>query len=534
MKKTEKKRKFATSQRLKRIELRDFPLSTRSPLFMMLNTPNFNFNKVRSHESIPRDLENEPIYINDYDKNPFKELQSSHQILSPDSLTKSQTPNILTNSKLKTAKSPKIKELSSFTLHNKNTFVNDTPTTNQSRKPTKIIKLSARRLKTALDRPNFSETNVEKSPDLIETYKLLEKFSHKRNISDVLLSAGLKYKNKTQRSSFTKIPKIKLESSPSPPHSKVASPIPESYSISLQSLNYIIEEMQKPDKDVETMYSIIKHLKFFIQYKADIVKQMLRVAKYEYYTIGQIIFKEGEIGRHLFVVLRGSIAVQKEPSKLGELPYIINSRYDGEVIGEYAIVRGNINHMTEKRSASCFAGEACHLLKISADDYMQAVRANIDTESKILHFLCSLGPFEHIPPIDLALLANTLNKESFGLDKILLNANQIPKGMYIVYAGRVKITYPAKVAQYDKETDKLWYKMSLKDFQLPRGSFFGQRVLLGDRTPTKYSVVSASAQTSVLVITPHEFSLLFTFKDETLRYLNISPQFDINIPYTFN
>ncbi|CAG9312802.1 unnamed protein product [Blepharisma stoltei] len=373
-------------------------------------------------------------------------------------------------------------------------------------------------------------------PNLLETYKFLESLGSRKSTSEILLSAGLLYKDRPVNQSHKKSSKNQVKSSYSPRRHYAYSPIPDTYSLSLQCVDFLVEELQKPgfDRDVDTMYDLTRHLKFFIQYKADIVKQMLRVANYEFYNKGQMIFKEGDVGRCLYVVLRGSIAVQQEPIRLGEMPYIVNSRYDGEVIGEYAIVRGNINNANDKRTASCFSGEKCHLIKITAEDYMKSVRANIDVGSKILTFLCGLGPFEHIPSIDLALLANTLNKVSYGLEEPVLEANSIPKGMFIVYQGRVKITYPAKIAQYSESKNKISYKMSMKDFQLPRGSYFGQRVLAGDRTPAKYSVISASAQTSILAITPHEFSLLFTFKDETLKYLTSSPQFDLNPPHNFS
>ncbi|CAG9332473.1 unnamed protein product [Blepharisma stoltei] len=312
---------------------------------------------------------------------------------------------------------------------------------------------------------------------------------------------------------------------------RISEPFPDSHILSLQSLQFIIGEMKKPVRDIEKIYNMTRRLKFFLQYKADIVKQMLRVGEYEFYSKGQIIFREGELGKHLYVILRGSIGVQKESKKPGELAYIINSRYDGEVIGEYAIVRGNVNNAAAQRSATCFAAEACHMIKIAAEDYVFAVSANIDIESKILHFLNGLGPFEHIAPIDLALLANTLNKEYFGLDAVVLGAGMIPKGMYIVYSGRVKITYPFKTPKYSKNSNKITYKNSIKDFYLPRGSYFGQRILLGEYQPAKYSVISDSAQTSVLVITTHEFNLLYNpNKEDTINYLSKSHQFDIDIP----
>lgn len=315
---------------------------------------------------------------------------------------------------------------------------------------------------------------------------------------------------------------------------RTAEPFKDSNLLSLKSVQYIVDQMKKQERDIEKIYAITKHMKFFAQYKADIVKEMLRAGVYELYNKEDIIFKEGDLGKHLFVIISGSIGVRKESAKPGQLSWIINSRYDGEVIGEYAIVRGNISNEAGKRSATCFAAETCHMIRISAEDYMRSVQANIDIESKILQFLNGLGPFERIPPIDLALLANTLNKKYFGLDEIVLEAGNTPVGMYIIYSGRVRLTYPLKTPKYSKKTNKITFEMSQRDFYLPRGSYFGQRVLLNQHLPAVYSVISDSTQTSMLVITTHEFNLLFNpYKDETLTFLSNSRQFDMIVPNSY-
>ncbi|CAG9331392.1 unnamed protein product [Blepharisma stoltei] len=535
--------------RLKRIEGREYPLSTRTPLSTFLGSP--------KHKP-DTDIFREHIMSTSHMKSSSKVIELDQESPKENEITPSSTfPTVLSSKSSKIHPQLKLAKLmnqsSRLSTHydtSTNTYLKTEIPTSQSFKGKPLVRLTTTHHNETFQNDsshnpsqsvhNFGEIqsiHQTHEPNLMETYKFLESLDHRRSTSEVLLSAGLLYKNKQTNSSHKKAELMRQKTlCSSPNYTQIYSPIPDTYCLSLQCVEFLVKELEKPgnERDIETMYALTKHLKFFIQYKADIVKQMLRVGKYEFYNKGQMIFREGDVGRCLYVVLRGSIAVQQEPNRNGELPFIVNSRYDGEVIGEYAIVRGNINTANDKRTASCLAGETCHLIKITADDYMQAVRANIDIESKILNFLCSLGPFEHIPPIDLALLANTLNKESYGLDQVVLPANTVPRGMFIVYQGRVKITYPAKIAQYSQSRNKIWYKMSMKEFQLPRGSFFGQRVLAGDRTPARYSVVSASAQTSILAITPHEFSLLFTFKDETVKYLMSSPQFDLNVPYSFS
>ncbi|CAG9325825.1 unnamed protein product [Blepharisma stoltei] len=307
--------------------------------------------------------------------------------------------------------------------------------------------------------------------------------------------------------------------------------LPEGKTLTQQALNFVIKELTRPDRDIEKLYHVTKKLKFFAQYNENIVKMLLQPSEYEFYAKGDFIFREGDDGRHIWVILSGSVSVQKETDETTSVPWIINSRYDGEVIGEYAIVRGSVNIEAAKRSATCFAGETCHMLKISSDDYIHAVQSHIDTEGSILKFLRELKALEKIPSIDLKLLSNTISQQYYTLNQVILNAGEVPKGMYIIYNGRVRISYPTKIPKINYIKQKVFYTESMKDLYLPRGMYFGQRILMGDKTPCSYKITSESAETILLMITHHVFFLLYNpYRDETLQYLAETPQYDIKVP----
>ena len=233
------------------------------------------------------------------------------------------------------------------------------------------------------------------------------------------------------------------------------------------------------------MYKLVKRLKFFQQYSEDICLKFLDNSEYVFFAPGELIFKEGDYADSMFIILEGSVNVRKE----NNVSVVINSRYDGETIGEYAVARSIVDENESKRSATCYAGESTHMLKISAKKYFESL-SSID-ETKILVFLKAMSLFEHISPIDLALLSNSVFKLKFTFEQTILDYGQIPEGLYIIFQGTVKALYKKKEIEY------------------PPKFFFGQRRLVGETTPSKCKILSNAANTFILLIIPAHLDLIF-------------------------
>jgi CRP-like cAMP-binding protein len=72
---------------------------------------------------------------------------------------------------------------------------------------------------------------------------------------------------------------------------------------------------------------------------------------------GEVLFREGELGDSLYVIVRGRVAVEKAGGRLAELG-------PGECVGELAALDW------EPRSATVVAIGACELLRLERDDLM--------------------------------------------------------------------------------------------------------------------------------------------------------------------
>lgn len=242
------------------------------------------------------------------------------------------------------------------------------------------------------------------------------------------------------------------------------------------------------EKDLELAYKVVKRLKFFQQYTEEICLKLLGVSQYVYYEQGQIIFREGDFADSIYVILEGSVSVQQEYKGMS---FVVNSRYDGETIGEYAIARGSVDINEAKRSATCFAGETTHMLKIVSEKYAEVMNSQNENESELLKFLKQIIFFEHIPPVDLAYLANSLHPRKYFFEHEVLGLGEIPKGLYIIMQGRLKAIYKKK------------------EIELPPKYFFGQKILIGETTKSKCRVISNAVESLVLILQPNHFDLVY-------------------------
>jgi CRP-like cAMP-binding protein len=93
---------------------------------------------------------------------------------------------------------------------------------------------------------------------------------------------------------------------------------------------------------------------------------------------GQLIFKSGDIGDSMYIIMKGTVNIHKDEKSLANL-------HENDFFGELSLLD------TETRSASATAMSHCHLLKIEqADLYelmesrMEVTRAIIKTLSKRL------------------------------------------------------------------------------------------------------------------------------------------------------
>jgi len=83
------------------------------------------------------------------------------------------------------------------------------------------------------------------------------------------------------------------------------------------------------------------------------------IAQEESFKMGQVIFKEGETGGSLYLILEGKVRISREVSGMGEEALAVLR--EGDAFGEMALIDA------VPRSADARVHEACRLLVISKD-----------------------------------------------------------------------------------------------------------------------------------------------------------------------
>jgi len=123
---------------------------------------------------------------------------------------------------------------------------------------------------------------------------------------------------------------------------------------------------------------------------AEEIKEVLKIAKPQTFSSGEMIIREGEAGTTMFIMGKGEVEITK---RLGmvldeEVPrerIIIRLKADeGVCFGEMALLEN------EPRSATVTAATECQVWEIGREDFMALIGQNRDLGCKILLRLAQL------------------------------------------------------------------------------------------------------------------------------------------------
>ena len=84
-------------------------------------------------------------------------------------------------------------------------------------------------------------------------------------------------------------------------------------------------------------------LKFFEKFQIEIRMELISKAKLNHYKPDDEIYRQGETGDFLYIVVRGSVKVKMQNKEFGEIPLVINTLYDGDYFGELALFEESEN-----------------------------------------------------------------------------------------------------------------------------------------------------------------------------------------------
>ena len=118
----------------------------------------------------------------------------------------------------------------------------------------------------------------------------------------------------------------------------------------------------------------LKHVSLFSRMSVGDLGRVAEIAEEVVYAADSIIFREGDYGDTLFIIVDGSVQI----SRSGEPLALLQTR---DHFGEMSILDG------EPRSASAVAVRDCLLLKISQEEFHDILSTHFDTALAVIKTL---------------------------------------------------------------------------------------------------------------------------------------------------
>ncbi|MEO8500995.1 MAG: Npt1/Npt2 family nucleotide transporter [Vicinamibacteria bacterium] len=119
----------------------------------------------------------------------------------------------------------------------------------------------------------------------------------------------------------------------------------------------------------------LKAVEMFARTPEDVLADVAALAEEVRFKAGEVIFRKGEAGESLYVIVRGEVKVHDEDQDLKHLK-------DKSVFGELAVLD------PEPRSASITAVADTHLLRLDREAFLELMAGNMEVVRGVLAVLC--------------------------------------------------------------------------------------------------------------------------------------------------
>ncbi len=122
-------------------------------------------------------------------------------------------------------------------------------------------------------------------------------------------------------------------------------------------------------KEPETLaLAALAKVPLFSALKPRHLKKILRLLHERLYQPGETIFRQGDVGAGMFVIVHGTVDVV---IKVGNGERVIAKISDGQFFGEMALIQA------ESRSATCIATSPCRLLGFFEPDFERLIERDV-------------------------------------------------------------------------------------------------------------------------------------------------------------
>ena len=140
----------------------------------------------------------------------------------------------------------------------------------------------------------------------------------------------------------------------------------------------------------------------------------------------EIIFREGESGKHMYVILEGQVEIRKRTGEKTTRTMI--TLKPGDIFGEMAVVEG------KGRSASAIAATDCRLLRLDEEAFYDLVKKNPDFAVKMIKTLSSR--LRSADTLIEEVMGSDMDKQVFlGVGEYLKSLGETTAGDFVPFSG---------------------------------------------------------------------------------------------------
>ncbi|KUF85673.1 hypothetical protein AM588_10002499 [Phytophthora nicotianae] len=128
---------------------------------------------------------------------------------------------------------------------------------------------------------------------------------------------------------------------------------------------------QRSEKDLKFAVEYLKSVKFFSRFSFEVRKQLCKVLRLISAVTNTVLFAEGQVGRHFYIIFSGCVDVSvRTKNRFDETKESVVSRLgEGEYFGELALSQAD-----GVRRATVLCTEFCELLILGRDEYEPLIK----------------------------------------------------------------------------------------------------------------------------------------------------------------
>lgn len=219
--------------------------------------------------------------------------------------------------------------------------------------------------------------------------------------------------------------------------------------ITENQIKTLILEFNNKVKNLEKIDKIATKLEFLSKFPLSMRESLYLCAKISCFSPGEVVFREGDPGDHMYIIIKGSVIINKRVSEVRNYPLIIASLYDGRQFGDVSIL-STINE-EESRKGTCIVTESSIMFIIPTSEYKRLLFKYLKPELEArVNFLLKVRLFKDVEPSALFSLASNIVSKKYVLGDVILAKGEMPKGLYIVTQGQIEVVSEKFLKKSDK------------------------------------------------------------------------------------